>query len=74
MRLKVEIEAELAKARERLKTLEKEFADNDDRGLDRFMFLTSINQLLNGANKTVEDLEKELEQFSESRSTPNMAS
>ncbi|HHT0594755.1 TPA: hypothetical protein ACTXXA_003310 [Legionella anisa] len=74
MRLKVEIEAELAKARERLKALETEFADNDDRGIDRFMFLTSINQLLSGANKTVEDLEKELEQFTKSSSTPNMAS
>ncbi|KTD71887.1 hypothetical protein [Legionella tucsonensis] len=63
MRLKIEIEAELTRAREHLETLKNDFANNDDRGLDRYMFLSSINQLLKGAKKTVADLEEELEQF-----------
>ncbi|WP_131778609.1 hypothetical protein [Legionella bozemanae] len=73
MRLKVEVEAELARAKEHLETLEKEFIDNDERGLDRYMFLTSISQLIKGAKKTVTDLEEELEQFTKD-ATPNMAS
>lgn len=74
MRLKIEIEAELTRAREHLETLEKEFVDNDDRGLDRYMFLSSINQLLKGAKKTVADLEEELEQSTKSSAKPNMTS
>ncbi|HHF7365937.1 TPA: hypothetical protein ACPSKY_001041 [Legionella bozemanae] len=73
MRLKVEVEAELARAKEHLETLEKEFIDNDERGLDRYMFLTSISQLIKGAKKTVTDLEEELEQFTKD-ATPSMAS
>ncbi|WP_133133957.1 hypothetical protein [Legionella parisiensis] len=74
MRLKVEVEAELVRAREHLQTLEKEFTDNDERGLDRYMFLTSINQLIQGAKKIVTDLEEELEEFTKSTSTPSMVS
>ncbi|KTD43085.1 hypothetical protein Lpar_1062 [Legionella parisiensis] len=74
MRLKVEVEAELVRAREHLQTLEKEFTDNDERGLDRYMFLTSINQLIQGAKKIVTDLEEELEEFTKSSSTPSMVS
>ncbi|WP_412756687.1 hypothetical protein [Legionella bozemanae] len=73
MRLKVEVEAELARAKEHLETLEKEFINNDERGLDRYMFLTSISQLIKGAKKTVTDLEEELEQFTKD-ATPSMAS
>lgn len=72
MRLKVEIEAELTKERNRLKDLEKEVADNDDRGIDRYMFLSSIKQLLEGAKIRVSDLEEELEQYTKNSATPNM--
>ncbi|MCE0721813.1 MULTISPECIES: hypothetical protein [Legionella] len=74
MRLKTEIESELTRARKHLEDLEKEFSSNDDRGLDRFMFLGSIKQLLEGANKRVLDLEEELEQFTQSGSVQNMTS
>ncbi|STY28269.1 Uncharacterised protein [Legionella wadsworthii] len=74
MKSKSDIEKELKDAQKRLQELETEVKDNNDRGVDRYMFLTSISQLLDGASRKVQSLEAELDKFKEKNISPAMGS
>lgn len=74
MKSKSDVEKELKDAKKRLEALETEVKENNDRGVDRYMFMTSIWQMVDGATRKVQSLEAELDKFKEKNTSPAMGS
>lgn len=65
MRSKTQVENELFEAKEKLRLYQMDVANYDgSNSAERYMFLTSINQIIREYSLRVQQLESEIEQYS----------